>query len=329
MLGGCSWVNEESDCTDSYNIVRFTYDYNLKYACALDAEVEALTLYLVDSETQKLVKRIDIDHARDLNENNEFVLRTAPGEYDILVWAGRHAKSYDIEPGEVGVSRPEHFHCRMRRISGETGPEPDGRIERLYYGKIHTKLTYASPKSPNRLTVPLMKDTNEVRVVLQQTVGGPVDASDYIVTITDNNGWLNHDNTIRPDETLTYRPHTVRSGSVDINDDPRDARSGEQVRSPQATSASLHEFTVSRLMQKETDPILTVKTKEGKTVLQVSVRDYALMLAGIDRKDMAPQEYLDRQDEYNMTFFLQGGTWLSSVIIINNWRIVSNHTPVE
>jgi hypothetical protein len=33
------------------------------------------------------------------------------------------------------------------------------------------------------------------------------------------------------------------------------------------------------------------------------------------------QEYLDRQDEYNMTFFLVNGRWMNSSIIINDWRV--------
>jgi hypothetical protein len=40
---------------------------------------------------------------------------------------------------------------------------------------------------------------------------------------------------------------------------------------------------------------------------------------------MSNQEYLDRQDEYTMTFFLDEGEWVSSVIYINSWRVVINN----
>jgi hypothetical protein len=33
---------------------------------------------------------------------------------------------------------------------------------------------------------------------------------------------------------------------------------------------------------------------------------------------MSDQEYLDRQDEYSMTFFLDEGEWVSSYILINS-----------
>jgi hypothetical protein len=41
------------------------------------------------------------------------------------------------------------------------------------------------------------------------------------------------------------------------------------------------------------------------------------------------QDYLDRQDEYNITFFLQDGRWLDSVVIINSWRIVLDNKDLE
>ena len=40
---------------------------------------------------------------------------------------------------------------------------------------------------------------------------------------------------------------------------------------------------------------------------------------------MDAQEYLDRQDEYNMTFFLHNGQWMSAQIIINSWVVVINN----
>ena len=60
------------------------------------------------------------------------------------------------------------------------------------------------------------------------------------------------------------------------------------------------------------------------------MRDYALLVKGFAHEDMDNQEYLDRQDEYNMTFFLTGDKqWLSTVIIINDWRIVRHNVDIE
>jgi hypothetical protein len=45
---------------------------------------------------------------------------------------------------------------------------------------------------------------------------------------------------------------------------------------------------------------------------------------------MDDQEYLDRQDEYNMTFFLDDDMqWVSSHILINSWKVVLNDVDFD
>ena len=44
---------------------------------------------------------------------------------------------------------------------------------------------------------------------------------------------------------------------------------------------------------------------------------------------MSDQEYLDRQDEYNLTFFLdKEDRWVSSSIIINSWRVILDDVDI-
>jgi hypothetical protein len=82
------------------------------------------------------------------------------------------------------------------------------------------------------------------------------------------------------------------------------------------------ELTTARLMT-DSRPLLVVTNRSnGKKVLSVPIVDYALLVKGNYNKAMGDQEYLDRQDEYNMTFFTHDGEWVSSQIIINSWRVV-------
>ena len=47
-------------------------------------------------------------------------------------------------------------------------------------------------------------------------------------------------------------------------------------------------------------------------------------------REQGDQEYLDRQDEYNMTFFLdEQNQWINSVILINSWRVVLSNVDVD
>lgn len=90
-------------------------------------------------------------------------------------------------------------------------------------------------------------------------------------------------------------------------------------------TVSVAELTTARLMT-DHRPMLVVSRKEdGERVLSVPIVDYALLVKGNYNRSMDDQEYLDRQDEYNMTFFVHDGKWVSSQIIINSWRVVLNN----
>jgi hypothetical protein len=78
-------------------------------------------------------------------------------------------------------------------------------------------------------------------------------------------------------------------------------------------------------MRAEESPILYIKSHEtGEDLVRLPLAEYALLVKGYYRENMSDQEYLDRQDEYTMTLFLDEGEWVSSVIYINSWRIVLN-----
>ena len=53
------------------------------------------------------------------------------------------------------------------------------------------------------------------------------------------------------------------------------------------------------------------------------------MVKGNYNRAMSDQEYLDRQDEYNMTFFLSHGRWVASTVIINSWHVVLQNDSLE
>lgn len=325
-------IFDESDCVSSYNQVRFVFDHNMKFADAFDNEVDHVTLLVFNKSDGTLVRRIDAPHI-DLNENNELTLDIEPGNYDLLTWAGNHSGSFDIAEGNTGLSNIVDFHCRMRRLQEDDGAHIRGDIAHLWHSEMSVELPFASPSNPNMITIGLKKNTNVFRIVLQHISGETIDGNDFDITITDSNGWLNHDNSLREDETLTYHPWYEYSGSVDINTNPKDPGQGSagsvHPESRASLGAMLAEITTGRLLE-TSRPILTVRSKKDKRIiLQIPVIDYALMVKGFYNRELSDQEYLDRQDEYNMTFFLdEGNRWLNTVIIINDWRIIRSEGPV-
>lgn len=328
FLSSCDSVFDDSDCVASYNLVKFTYDYNLKFADAFNSEVKRITLLAINTRTGQLAKRIQMSKEQ-LLPGNELALELEPGGYDLIVWGGSYDNHYAIAEGKINESVSDDFHCRLKLdADGESSDD----IAHLYHALVHVNLPYASSSKPNNITVNLTKDTNTVRVVLQHLSGEPVDADKFEFVITDGNSWLNFDNSLRDNTRFIYRPHYTFSGTVDVNTDPIDPDTGNPVNksSRAALGASLAEFTISRLFT-DNEPILSVRNiATGKNVLSVNINDYALLVRGITHSKMDAQEYLDRQDEYNMTFFLdQSGSWLSNVVIINNWRIVRVNQDIQ
>ena len=58
-------------------------------------------------------------------------------------------------------------------------------------------------------TVKMMKNTNSIRIVLQQVSGEPVNADDFDFEITDSNILFAHDNDLMHDATLFPEGETV------------------------------------------------------------------------------------------------------------------------
>lgn len=331
-ISSCSLIEDESDCVLSSNLVKFRYDYNMKHADAFSAEVKQVTLLAFDSKTGRLVQRLDVP-AEDMRDGNAIPLEVEPGAYDLLAWGGEHSKSFDIAAGKIGESTLSDFHAFLHRDKSSDGSlHIYDDIAPLFHGLVHVNLGYASPSKPNIVDLPLMKDTNVIRVILQHVSGELVDHADFNFTITDRNGWLNADNSLRDNLPIAYHPWYLYTGAVDINLNPTDAptnRSAAPADSRSILGGSLAEFTLSRLMM-QNDPELLVTDKSGKTILRINIRDYALLVKGFYNEAMSDQEYLDRQDEYNMTFFLdEGNRWLNTIIIINDWRIVRHVGSLE
>jgi len=72
-----------------------------------------------------------------------------------------------------------------------------------------------------------------------------------------------------------------------------------------------------------------VRNKAGERVFTVPLIDYILLVKGKYNEDMSDQEYLDRQDTYDMTFFIVNGRWASAYIYINSWRVTLQSEHLE
>lgn len=79
---------------------------------------------------------------------------------------------------------------------------------------------------------------------------------------------------------------------------------------------------------------LTITGREGATVARIPVIDYALLAKDYYEEEykhkMTDQEFLDREDDYVITLFLdEHNRWISSQILIHSWRVVLSDVEIE
>ena len=319
-LHACNSViyDDEGDCSVNYR-VRFRYDYNMKYADAFAHEVNTVTLYLLDKSGSVVWQRTEQGEALASGEY-AMTVDVPPGQYDLLAWGGTADKgSFTIPQATAGTE----LTCTLNRQHDAEGAAfVTEDLDRLFHGWLPEQ-TFGDTEGTYTYTVPLVKNTNNVRVVLQHLSGEPVDKDKFSFTICDDNGSMDWDNTLLPDEPVTYYAWHTDSGEAGMDTQARSVN--DAARS--VFSAAIAEWTVPRLVKGQ-ETRLTVSNKETwSPVFSIPLIDYALLVKGFYNRDMDDQEYLDRQDEYDMVFFLdERDRWIDSYIYINSWKIVLQNT---
>ena len=323
MVSCSTILNEEMvDCSVEYR-VKFKYDHNMKFADAFANEVRSVTLYAFDQNGNFVYQRTE--QGDILGEDGYTMpVEVEAGDYRFVTWAGLEGEeSFSVPVLTPGVSTIDELTCRMNRISTRT----DGTaivnedLKPLWHGEVTQHSFTSRAAMVQELTIPLVKNTNNVRIVLQHLSGSPVEVDKFTFTITDENGWMDYDNSLIDDEQLTYYAWRTDDGIAELNADGSRAQT--------SIGVAIAELTVGRLVVENT-PILTITNDMGEKVLSIPLIDYALLVKGHYNRNIDDQEYLYRQDEYDMTFFLdENNQWGNSFIYINSWKVVLHNADLS
>ncbi len=330
-LASCNMFHEDlPPCEVNHNL-RFRWERNMLFTDAFEGNVSSVEVYGFDSETGVLAfTRKESAETLWSNNNSMSLSGVAPGEYDLVAWCGlvpegEDDPSFVLPDLQVGVSTLDELNCRMEReINTDGTHHSSSDLYDLYHGKLDNVVIYSPDDSEHNMdsytyTVDLTKDTNRVRIILQQLSGDDIDPMNFTYTIEESNGLLHHDNSLLDDEMITYHPWRNSFGQAGIDTDLKDHGDTRAITNVRVAIADL---TTSRLMA-DRQSILTVKNGDGDLVARIPLTDYALLVKGNYNKKMTDQEYLDRQDSYTLTFFLDANHhWVSSQVIINSWKVV-------
>jgi len=189
-------------------------------------------------------------------------------------------------------------------------------LEEQYVTVRNGRATYA--------TVSLIRDTKHLNVTLRE-LDEPqkVVADDYEVFITDNNSVLAHDNEVVPANNLIYTPYS--SWTTHFGDEEGDSGSDDpyhDLNTVDANCTAHYNLMFNRLMMRDNSSdnarLYIIKKSNNERVAEINLPSVlAEGRIAYDLYNYSRQEYLDREYDYHLNFFLRGDKWEYVDVTIN------------
>lgn len=328
----------EDNC-DVTHIIRFHYDKNLKWADAFPSEVKSVNLY-VYNDAGVFVKQY-LGRGEELSSKDYYIQLDLPADkYKFVAWCGldngvgAEKESFTVPQPVAGVSRIEELTCALNTLSstppaatraGAAGYS-NAELYFLYYDYMEQTLEDNHDGQRYEYDMYLTKDTNHVRIILQDTTGEDMNKDDFELTIEDANAFLEYDNSLRDTGTVTYMPWAKTSdkvvvGKIDTVNGTAEMKEVEGV---------VADFSVNRMLYSHNrDMKLYIRNSHTKElVAEIPIIDYTVL--GLDyyrnayKHTLDEQELLDREDEHVLTFFFVDGKWIEQEVMIHSWRTTKN-----
>lgn len=309
-ITSCSTIfTDQSDCPVGLSLY-FRYDYNMSYVNTLHKKNDCLTVYVYDSEGNLVTSCAESGEVL-ADEDYHMDISLPEGSYNIVAYGGMLCEKSSFTVKDASVKSAPARLADLRVELDHDQMSSDGQLHNHFHGakKLEMENTFVED------TVYMVKNTNNIRIILQQAQGNPLSSSDFVFTITDDNTLMNYDNAVIPNGTITYYPWTKGEeviGTSDASDTP--------------VSVAYAEFSLARIMAGSGSRLTIARKDTEETVLSIPLDKYLLLLKSELYADMPPQEYLDREDEWSVIFFLDSGLrWINTHIVINDWTVRLNH----
>lgn len=356
MLSSCdnNGIYEDIKACETDHKLTFNWNYNMLGLEGFAENVHSVAVFGFNKETGVLefmlsergAKLASDGYAIDMDGVN-------PGEYDLVAWCGLDNtengggdENFTLSDVVIGESQRDELICRLEReVRADGTHHCEGSLYDLFYGHIGEVKIFDPNETPgetHRYNVPLKKNNNHVTIILQQLSGVDIDATGFTYTVTDNNGTMNVDNKVNDQApNITYHPFELSEGEagLDLDDYPDDDTKawsmpttipqywlpGKQPASTRGiikpVKVAIAKIDISRLVTNH-HTLVTIYNPEKKAVCRFPLQDYALL----NKRGISDdQEYLDREDNYELTFFLdKDQEWVSTAIIINSWKVKLN-----
>lgn len=319
ILSSC--INQsENSCVagmDSGINLRFRYTYNIKESDAFGYEVGEICVWIFDSDDIFVYEYIDDGGDRIINGFNMYIPSLPLGDYTFVAWAnsaeiGDEYSKYKYSDMVQGVSTLTDLTARLLR-------EDTNNYDKRLNGSLNGMAQATVVSEEQAVTIDMLKCTNTMRIILMPyRPEQQLDVDDYEFLIKGRNGWLSYDASLYCEDPLTYLPYYAET------------LRGEQVRSLSVRNAengvidnaAVAEINISRLFYELAPRFVIKDRKSDKTLMDINLTWFLSLQAIGERKaEWSDQEYLDRQDRYAITFFIDNDVFMLNQIIVNGWVV--------
>ena len=321
-ISSCSMMhNDMTDCPSGVWVtleVSADVKYGGRYSLHSFADnLDHITIWVFDqngSYIKKYQERSDVFK----QNNNTMRLLIDPGIYKMLVWTGTDDTYFEVTEPIPGVTRMEEMTVRLRR---DAAKRQGNKLPSLWHGRIENALV--KEYEYTYLTIELIKNANTIISVLNDMSGSPMLSEDYAFEIVADNGYMDYDNNLLPDDRISYDAYLLETAVVsDAENDP-------------VTDLSVvrAELNTLRLMTDKYSRFVVTNKKTGVKILNIDLVQYLLLTReyyqGSGGTVMPPQRYLDYEDLYRIVFFLSptgdpAKPFSVMRLEINNWIVRFN-----
>ncbi len=310
-LNSCSLINDDLDPCPEGVVLRFVYDYNMEFANAFPAQVDCLTLLVYD-QNGNYVKTVTETSSVLADENWRMTIDLPAGQtYHFVAYGGLECPKSTFH----FVNQPAQGKLQSLEVAMDDNcidADPGVDLHDLYFGDLDLTVP-AKSLTYTEGTVYMMRDTNTIRILLQNEDGTPVDPADFTFAITANNTLMGYNNDVIPTASgITYSPWAVGQNTAGTVEE------GEQAVLAYA------EFSVARLIENSGVRLEITNNLMAERVLSIPLVNYLLLMKSERYKTMGDQEYLDREHHWDVILFLRGGRWVDTHIVVNDWDVRIN-----
>lgn len=290
LIVSCDMLHDDVDNCQSY--LKFRYDYNMLFADAFSNQVDKVEVFFFDENGVYVTSKLDSGEILK-NQGYKMALPFNFKGYSAITWAGHH-DSYEISDLVPGQSKKKDLFLKMKRRDNLVH---NTSLEALWHGK-EKEITGRTDM------ISLVRNTNNIRIILkcvsEEEVAEPAENFDF--KIIADNGFYANNGTLLKDDLISYEPYSLRGDSQE---------------------GVVAEINMMRFLE-DRNVRLSIYNKSKGTYLfggaeSINLIYFLLKTKREEYSAMPSQEFLDRQYDWNLTFFYTGDSFVALKVVINDW----------